>query len=100
MIGPGCERVGAVKRGKIWEIIMDAPEALHSEDVMKDSAASNLQSCFLVFLCIFNLDSKCSHAIVVLQEEPPIIANKHKYSGFYISCTSIPQSFGSYGQLS
>lgn len=69
MIGPGCERVGAVKGGKIWEMIMDAPEALHGEDVMKDSAASNLRSCFLVLvlLCIFNLDSKCSHAIVVFQ---------------------------------
>lgn len=57
LIGPGCERVGAVKRAKIWEMIIDAPEDLHSEDVMKDSAASNLQSCFLalVFFCIFNL---------------------------------------------
>lgn len=68
MIGPGCEREGAVKRGKIWEMIRDAPD-LHSEDVMKESAASNLHSCFLalVFFCIFNLDSKCSHAIIVFQ---------------------------------
>lgn len=38
-------------------MIIDAPGDLHSEDVMKDSAASNLRSCSLalVFFCVFHL---------------------------------------------
>lgn len=71
MVGPGCERVGAVKRAKIWEMIIDAPEDLHSEDEMKDIALLQTSSPVFSRWCssasLICLDSKCSRAIVVFQ---------------------------------
>lgn len=69
MIGSGCEMTGRLKRGKIWEMKIDAPEDLLSSDVINDIVASKLKCCFLLMgVGVFSAsltgrDSKCSDAI-------------------------------------
>lgn len=42
----GCEMVGGLKRGKIWEMKIDAPKDLQSSDVINKIIASKLKCCF------------------------------------------------------
>lgn len=62
--------VGGLKRGKIWEMKIDAPKDLQSSDVINKIIASKLKCCFFtdgfgVFFSASSIcfDSKCSNAI-------------------------------------